>query len=227
MFKLSNYFIKQEEAEAQASAGGETAETDVNTETDGAQDNTETQEDEGDIKNTDETETTEECGESDEGESDGVPESYDFAVPEGMELDQDLAGKFSDVAKELGLNNDQANKVVGLYADQIQGMQSLQQEAWTKQVSDWEGELKSDPDFGGAKFNENAEIAKIAVNKFGGDELKTALNETGLGNHPAVVKFMHKVGLAISEDTFETNEVNNQGREATAQGLYKNSQMNP
>lgn len=234
MFKLSDIFMQ--EAEAEAASGGDvvTDETNSDDQTDlgEGQDNTETSSDDDDIENTDdkaddETAKDSESDSDDDSDNDGVPEKYDFEVPEGLELDAELAEKFTDVAKDLGLSNEQANKVVGLYAEQIQGMQEAQQASWGKTVADWSDELKADPEFGGAKFNENAEIAKMAVNKFGGDDLKKALNETGLGNHPAIVKFMHKVGVSISEDSFESNEDGGGKGKSTAQGLYSKSQMNP
>lgn len=222
MFNLNNYFIKQQEVEADlAATGGDTTATnsDVQDATE-VQDNTEATEDDGNIE-----EATE--AEADDGEqSDQVPEKYEFTLKDGLELDEALAEKFSTIAKDLRLSNEQANKIADLYADKIGEMQEAQTQAWAKQVSDWGEQLKSDSEFGGAKFAENAEIAKSAINKFGDDELKQALNDTGLGNHPALVKFMHKVGLAISEDSFETHEHSSTGN-PTPQGLYRNSKMNP
>lgn len=233
MFKLEDYFfVKEQEAEASAAHGGDApaAETDVQAGTEGEQDNTVSQEEGDDIDKADDEakdESNEDKSDEESDGKDGVPENYDFEVPEGLELDKELSDKFTDVAKELGLNNEQANKVVGLYAEKVMDMQKAQTEAWNKQVSDWEGELKSDPEFGGAKFTENAEIARMAINKFGGDELKEALNTTGLGNHPALVKFMHKIGMAMSEDSFNVDEQSQQEKPSSAVGLYKNSNMNP
>lgn len=233
MFKLENYFfVKEQEAEASAATGGDApvAETDGQTGSEGEQDNTESQEEGDAVDNAEgeaEDESTEEESETESESEDGVPENYEFQVPEGLELDKELSDKFTDVAKELGLNNEQANKVVGLYAEKVMDMQKAQTEAWNKQVSDWASELKSDPDFGGAKFEENAEIARMAINKFGGDELKQALNDTGLGNHPAFVKWAYKIGMAMSEDSFSTEEQNQGEKKSSAVGLYRNSNMNP
>lgn len=199
----------------------ETTNVEDQTVNDEGQDNTETSNDETDVDNADESE-----GKSEEEGKDEAIE-YDFKMPEGLELDEAMANKFTDVAKDLNLDNEQANKIVALYSEKMMEEQQSRTDAWQKQVSDWEGELKSDPDFGGAKFAENAEIAKIAVNKFGGDELKEALNTTGLGNHPALVKFMYKVGSAMSEDSFNVESSNGNSQQATAQSLYSNSKMNP
>ena len=44
------------------------------------------------------------------------------------------------------------------------------------------------------------EFAKKAFDQFGTPELKTFLNDTGLGNHPELVRWAFRVGGALSED---------------------------
>ena len=43
----------------------------------------------------------------------GAPDQYDYtaAIPEGMQVDQQLADGFSVIAREMNLTNDQANKI--------------------------------------------------------------------------------------------------------------------
>tara|TARA_R110000803_G_scaffold98863_8_gene166941 strand:- start:3811 stop:4497 length:687 start_codon:yes stop_codon:yes gene_type:complete len=171
----------------------------------------------------------------DEGNSDGegddqsdVPEEYTFELPEGMELDQELADKFSPIAKDAKLTNEQVNKIAPVIAEHLQEMATKQQNAWNDTVKGWGESLKSDADFGGANYNDNVEIAKTAISQFGGEELTKALQETGMGNHPALVKFALNVGKAISEDGFvEGGEQGNAGDKNSAQKLYNNSNMNP
>ncbi|MEC7472463.1 MAG: hypothetical protein VX946_03765 [Pseudomonadota bacterium] len=40
-----------------------------------------------------------------------------------------------------------------------------------------------------------------AIEKFGSPELRQVLNDSGLGNHPELVKFCHRIGKAISDDS--------------------------
>lgn len=47
------------------------------------------------------------------GQSTGAPDTYDFtsSLPEGMELDQDTASSFGELARGMNLTNDQANEL--------------------------------------------------------------------------------------------------------------------
>ena len=47
------------------------------------------------------------------GRATGAPDTYDFtaSLPEGMELDQDTADSFGELARGMNLTNDQANEL--------------------------------------------------------------------------------------------------------------------
>jgi hypothetical protein len=133
-----------------------------------------------------------------------VPEKYEFKAPEGVTLDQAQVDAFTPVAKELGLTNEQAQKLVDLHTAQTteaaKAFQTSQHEAWQTQVKQWESETRSDKEIGGAKFDENIGLAAKAIDKFGSRELRQALDTSGMGNHPAVVKFFVTVGRQLAED---------------------------
>lgn len=125
-----------------------------------------------------------------------APESYTFVMPEGVELDEKSAGEFSAVAKELDLTQEQAQRVVDLYAKNVQG----QLEAHKATVEGWVTAVKADKEIGGDKVTETVATARKAVEAFGSPELKALLDTTGLGNHPEFVRMMFRAGKAISED---------------------------
>lgn len=133
-----------------------------------------------------------------------APESYEaFDVPEGMEIDTALVEKISPVLKEVGLSQENAQKLVDAYAPYIQQQVDAQQgkvvSDWDKQVDDWKAETTKEL---GAMFKEDLGIAAKFIDKFGSPELRDVLNQTGLGNHPELVKAFVKAGKAISEDIF-------------------------
>lgn len=144
-------------------------------------------------------------GDDDGKGEDGPPEKYEFTAPEGYEgeLDQDALSELEPVARELGLTNEQANKLVAVQAKHLQAQQARQQEQLTSTMEGWVNDLKNDAEFGGANFDKNAKVAQKALEAFGSPELKQLLNESGLGSHPELVKAFHKIGLKISEDTME------------------------
>jgi hypothetical protein len=63
---------------------------------------------------------------------------------------------------------------------------------------------KQDKEFGGPALAENLSVAKKALDAFGTAELRTLLNESGLGNHPEIVRLFFRAGKAISEDRVVT-----------------------
>lgn len=138
-----------------------------------------------------------------------APEKYEFTPPEGQELDANALAVFEPIAKELGLSQEQAQKLVDIYPQ----IQQQQAEAWSKQVSDWGEQVKADKEIGGDKFNTSVGAAQRALDQFGNTELREYLNASGLGNHPALVRFCAKVGKAMAEDTFV---VPNQGGQRSA-----------
>lgn len=129
----------------------------------------------------------------------GAPEAYEFKAPEGREYDADFLTTFTEVAKELDLPQDKAQVVLDKLSEKAQERQSAKLEEAKAQ---WLADSKKDTEFGGDKLEENLGIAKKALDAFGSDLLKAMLNDSGLGNHPELIRFFFKVGKAISEDTF-------------------------
>lgn len=130
-----------------------------------------------------------------------APDEYtDFTLPEGMALDEDLVKEFKPLAKELGLSQDKAQKLVDLQTKTMEKIGKATQAAWENTLTEWRKASETDAEFGGTALKENIVFAKTAIDKFGNDKLREALDVTGVGNHPEFVRFMVKVGKAVSED---------------------------
>lgn len=135
------------------------------------------------------------------GEENNSPEAYtDFDLPEGVNLDNAMLEKASPLFKELGLSQDQAQMVVGLYADKMQETAQGQVDAFSQQVTDWESAAKADKEFGGDKFDENLSVAKLGMEKLGTPELKDFLEKSGAGSHPEVLRAFYRAGALLRED---------------------------
>ena len=158
----------------------------------------------------------------------GAPEKYEFQAPEGKEFDAEIIGNFSEVAKELNLTQDAAQKLVETMGPKIAERQLARIEAVR---NEWTQASQVDKEFGGDKLNENLAVAKKALDSFGTPELRSLLQESGLGNHPEVIRMMYRAGKAISEDTFVGNSPGAGGKStgpqdfnAKAAALYSNQQ---
>ena len=182
-----------------------------------------------DQQDSDESSAESETSESETPE--GAPETYEFnakVADAPDELDPEVLTAFGDVAKELDLPQEAAQKVLDKVAPVIQARQA---KAVEQARADWATESQSDEEFGGEKLGANLEIAKSSLNAFGTDAFKSLLSESGLGNHPEVIRFMYRAGKAISEDGYVGNS---QGANAKggvpkdfngiADALYSNQQ---
>lgn len=131
----------------------------------------------------------------------GAPEKYEaFKLPDGVKLDDAVMGEFGAVAKKLNLNQDSAQELVNIGVKLSQRFETQLAEAHQKQRSDWEAASKADKEFGGDKLAENLGTARKARDAFVTPEFNKFLDETGLGNHPEMIRAFFRIGKAISED---------------------------
>jgi len=177
----------------------------------------------------DETAVENETSEKDAPE--GAPDKYEFNAkvadaPE--ELDPEVLTAFGDVAKELNLPQEAAQKVLDKVAPVIQAKQA---KAIEQTKVEWANQSKSDQEFGGESLSDNLDVAKASLDTFGTDALKSLLQESGLGNHPEVIRFMYRAGKAISEDSYVGNSEGAVGKSnapkdfnSIANTLYSNQQ---
>jgi hypothetical protein len=129
----------------------------------------------------------------------GVPEKYIFTAPEGKEYDPGVLESFSGAAKEAGLTQDAAQKLI----DQMAPVLATRQADQVKAIqTEWLNASQADKEFGGEKLAENLGVARKALDTFGTPELRKLLDDTGMGSHPEVIRMLYRAGKAMSEDTF-------------------------
>jgi hypothetical protein len=144
------------------------------------------------------------------GGSEGVPETYTFEPPEGLELDDETKGKieaFADQAREMGLSQKQYQSLIEYDINRAQQLNEAAVESWNGRVEDWRKSAKADKEIGGEKFAENLKVAESAIKQFGDADLRALLkspspenpNGLAIGNHPAVLRFLNRVGKAIAD----------------------------
>lgn len=149
------------------------------------------------------------------------PDKYEFKAAEGAKVDEALAAEVGALAKDLGLSQDAAQKLYDRDAGRSAAMEAAARERLLEASrTTWVESLKADKEIGGEKFAENAEIAKRAVERFGTPALKQILNDTGLGNHPELVRTFVKVGRLIAPDTIHPTGQPAGNKPSVAQRLY-------
>lgn len=124
-----------------------------------------------------------------------------FKVPENVKVAEVVLGKFSEIAKASNLPQEAAQKMLDELAPLIAKDST---EAFHAQLAEarkgWQESVKVDKELGGEKTSENLAIAKQTFDKFGTPALKELLETSGLGDHPEIVRWAHKVAKAVGED---------------------------
>lgn len=151
------------------------------------------------------------------GGSEGVPETYTFEPPEGLNIDEDTKGRidaFAETAREMGLTQQQYQSLIEYDINRAQQLNEAAVEGWNGRVEGWRQSAKTDKEIGGERFEENIAVAESAIKQFGDPDLRALLrspsqdNPEGmaLGNHPAVLRFLNRVGKAIADPSLITGE---------------------
>lgn len=144
------------------------------------------------------TGTTDKGTEGDKGT--GAPETYaDFQLPEVYKLDDATLGAFKDFAKSKGLTQEEAQGALGIFAKHFESAVQANVEAFKAASAEWANQTKADKEFGGAKFEASKVLVGTAMEQFADADFIQLLNQSQLGNHPAVFRFLAKVGQAIGE----------------------------
>ncbi len=126
-----------------------------------------------------------------------------FKLPEGMGIDGPEMEQATRLFQEARLDQAMAQRFV----DHAMGREraALQRglQAFVDLQNRWTGEIKADPEFGGARLTATLSSAARAIDRLGVPGLREALNVTGAGNHPAVVRAFARLGQMLSEDRFQ------------------------
>ncbi|EFD93888.1 hypothetical protein HMPREF0889_0285 [Megasphaera lornae] len=139
-----------------------------------------------------------------------APETYDFTKAvtdvygEGGELDAETTKQFTEQLKQLNATQEQANTIAkfGLEYAKSVGQATMQavHQAYEKQISDWGEQSKKEL---GVDFEKK--VAQATVTRGYLDKLipnfTEMLNQTGAGNHIAMIKALAALSEFIKEDS--------------------------
>jgi hypothetical protein len=130
------------------------------------------------------------------------PTYGDFKLPEGASVDDESLKAASALFADSGLNQEQAQKFIDLAVSREQAAARKGVQAFVDLQTKWVSEIKADPDIGGDKFQASIASAARAIERLAIPGLREALDLTGAGNNPAIVKAFARIGQMISEDRF-------------------------
>lgn len=150
-----------------------------------------------------------------------APDAYELKLPEKTLLNAAAVQSTAAIAKELGLSNEQAQKLLEHQSQAVTAYQQSQQQVWNNQTKAWRDAVAADPEIGGPHLEANVAHARAVINKYGSPAFVAALNETGLGNHPELVRFVVNIGKAAADDgTLVSGARGGAGQKTLADNLY-------
>ncbi len=128
----------------------------------------------------------------------------DFELPEGVVLEGERREQAHALFRDLGLDQERAQKLVSFYAaekageagavaEAIQNAIDAQREEWGRQSAERLGD----------RYNEEMSYARTAVHAMKDPELEKAFLELGWGNHPALVKAFATMGRVMRDSPMD------------------------
>lgn len=131
------------------------------------------------------------------------PAAFDpekLTLPEGFEKNEHFSS-FNEWAKEAGITHDAGQKLIDLYSKMAAAGAESSMNAWTEQNTKWQQEVRTDKEVGGENLQGVLQtISKVVDNPDLTDpKFREALNFTGAGNHPSVVRTLARWAKALNE----------------------------
>lgn len=134
---------------------------------------------------------------------------YEFKFPEGAEAPPAEELKpFTDLLGASRVPPEAGQQLLDLHLAEVQKyaerLSQHQDNVWKETRANWVNDLRQDPDLGGNRFQATVQVCGQLIEQFGGSpeqkaELRQAFNATGMGDHPALVRFLHNIGVAMGE----------------------------
>ena len=179
-----------------------------------------------------ETESTEKKVEEKKTEA---PDAYaDFTAPEGYELDKATLDKAIPIFKELGLSQEQAQKLVSFYGDAALKAEEAPYAAYETMRSGWRKEIISS-ELGNGTDGLKPEVQAVigrAIDSLDpkiASSFREAMTMTGAGDHPAFIRAFHALASRIGEGTLVTGrgpstaaQADSRRPQSAAQALFPN-----
>ncbi|MBA4259152.1 MAG: hypothetical protein C0446_08305 [Chitinophaga sp.] len=136
----------------------------------------------------------------------GRPESFDKYDLSGIapsDYNQEVLTQFKQKAFENGMSNEGVRKMAEWYKEiEVQQINSMQ-EAKKHQAEMWKLQVMKE---WGSDFEKNVQLAVKARDAYTDADFRKYMDETGLGNHPSLLKAFAQIGRELSEDKLVQSE---------------------
>lgn len=158
---------------------------------------------------------------------------YEFKLPEGAHADNprfksfnEKLGQFQNLSKaEQVAVQKFGQEMIDMHLEDVKAIvESQNKSSWdwfNNRNKEWLDNSKKDPSIGGDNWNQTVSSASQAISLYGGtkaQQIETAklLQETGVENHPAILRFLSNITRIAAK---EGSPVSSQGAPAQKTGI--------
>jgi hypothetical protein len=131
------------------------------------------------------------------------PEDYNVELPEGIGKDDPLLVSFLEGAAKGGMDNESVQAVINTLGPKLVEQIQAPIKAWVTLNEQWVAEVQADPVIGGDKWPTTKETVLQAMTLVMSPEetraTREALNLTGAGNNPAVIRLLFNMARRLVE----------------------------
>ena len=177
--------------ESDKSEGGDKKETLIGGKDDGKTDDKNEKGDEG----------TGDKGKTSDSEKSEAVDYSGIKLPKDSALSESDQSRLTEYAKANNLSKEATKSLLEAENSAREKALGDFENEKNEQIKGWIEDVKKDPEIGGDNYSKSVELARQAVDRFGGDAFKKILNDTGYGNHKEVIRAFAKIGKAMSDDT--------------------------
>jgi hypothetical protein len=141
-------------------------------------------------------------------------------MPEGLKLEGEAKDAFTRAIAE-GDPNKRAQALLDLYAGESKKAQEGVYKTFHEMNKQWVDSVKSDSEIGGDNWANTQKTIAKALDTFGTPGVRQALNLTGAGNNPDVIKTFYKMAKALAEGSHASgNPPTQTGEKGLAELMY-------
>lgn len=127
-----------------------------------------------------------------------APIAYDLKPSKPDSIPAAAIAQVADIAKELGLTQESAQKLLARHEATFTAHQAALAEQQAKQSDAWYDELAADKEFGGDKLTKTTDDAKRGFATLSEAERQSII-DAGYANNPILVKLLARHGATLGE----------------------------
>lgn len=149
-----------------------------------------------------------------------APKEIKLELSKDSALTNEELQAVSDYAKEKGLSQEDAQKLLDMREESVQRFREGQTALVEERKTNWLNDLKADKELGGENFATSVSEASRVVKQFFSEEFQKDLENSGLGNYKEFVRGFARIGKLVSDDKMVKGGVRSGGEKSLESYFY-------